>query len=171
VIPQTDYASDPAALADLLERVVFGDENKIHGRQLLLVRNAIDDLRGKGLSAMERRSLMEATAARRKLQKVSITMRGLEFWQLYACVEGAKRFDCGSDTDIPLIVYYWTDYSDGRPELCLHEVVSPAPIVMHGEYCHHVIHAYEPLLFDMCQHLRGVIRERAECEVCEAEAA
>jgi hypothetical protein len=41
-----NLAQDPAALAALIERVYMNSQNTITGRDVLLLRNAVDDLRG-----------------------------------------------------------------------------------------------------------------------------
>lgn len=40
-----NLALSPAALADLIERVYLNAKNSIEGRDVLLLRNAVDDLR------------------------------------------------------------------------------------------------------------------------------
>jgi hypothetical protein len=40
-----NLAQDPAALAALIERVYMNSQNVITGRDVLLLRNAVDDLR------------------------------------------------------------------------------------------------------------------------------
>jgi hypothetical protein len=41
----TDVAKDPAALAALIDSVIMNQKNSIVGRDMLLLRNAVDDLR------------------------------------------------------------------------------------------------------------------------------
>lgn len=41
----TDLAKDPGALAALIDRVIMNPHNSITGRDALLLRNAVDDLR------------------------------------------------------------------------------------------------------------------------------
>lgn len=55
---QINLAQEPAKLADLIESVIFGAGNLIDGRQLLLLRNAVDDLR----AAAAERELCEVPA-------------------------------------------------------------------------------------------------------------
>lgn len=41
-------ANDPVALAALIDRVIKNQNNRIEGRDALLLRNAVDDLRAAG---------------------------------------------------------------------------------------------------------------------------
>lgn len=158
--------TDQSKLAALIERALMNTENRIVGDDALSLLGALQELQAVQTSAMERKNVLEADAKRDNLQRVDVTVRDLSFWQLYAFMENGRQFGCDADGEHTLTVYYSTDYSDDRPQLCLEEVVSPAPLVFVGEYCEHIIHAFQPLLFDMDEHLKSEIRELAEYAVC-----
>lgn len=153
---------DAEKIAALIEQAIMNQQNRIIGDDALSLLAAVQSLREPQIAAMKRKKELEADAKSESWDSVEVTLSGAEFWQFYAFMHDAKVFGCESDRDIPLVVYFSVDHSDDRPQMDLEYVVSPAPIVLRGEYCEHVVHAYQPLLQDMDEHTKWMVHGMAE---------
>lgn len=178
----TDYTREPSKLAELIESVIFGAGNAINGRHLLLLRNAMDDLRGMGAAAIKRRAELQDEARKEGLFSVQVVVRDLDFADLHASLSKWDCPDMCADGEQVLTVYYAADEDDEGPYITLQHVVPAAPLVVRGEDRDLVIGAGADILVDLTKDRQDEIKDKvlsairmlkgeARVDVAMAEAA
>jgi hypothetical protein len=178
----TDYASNQTALADLIKAVVFGEGNAINGRQLLLLRNAIDDLQGIGHAATKRKAELQADAKREGLFSVDVALSDLSFADLHANISHWDCPDMTAEGEQVLTVYYASLEDEEGPYITLKHVAPAAPLVLKGEARDLVIGAGSDILPELVGDRQDEIADKvresirmlqgeARIDVAMAEAA
>jgi hypothetical protein len=159
----TDYASNQTALADLIKAVVFGKGNAINGRQLLLLRNAIDDLQGIGHAATKRKAELQADAKREGLFSVDVALSDLSFADLHANISHWDCPDMTAEGEQVLTVYYASLEDDEGPYIKVRHVAPVMPLILKGEGRDLVIGAgsdiYDDLVGDRQDEIADKVRE------------
>lgn len=156
-------------LAALIERTLMNTDNRIIGPDALQLLLAVKDMRGDGKQALERQFAIASDAKREKLSQIDVRVRGLEFHELHACVDGAKNLDL-SDVYTTLTVYYTIDYDDAEgPQLYVRHIVTTEPLTFLGTNCEHIVFAAIDVMPDLCEHRKAAIIEDAEELIVSAE--
>jgi hypothetical protein len=156
----TDYTREPAKLVELFNSIIFGTGNSINGRQLLLLRNAMDDFSGNGAAAIKRKAELQDEQRKEGLFSVDVVVRDLQFWELHAFMPKASCPDMCADGEQVLTVHYAADEDEEGPYITLRHVASAVPLVVRGEDRDLVIGAGVDILPELVRDRQDEIKDK-----------
>lgn len=129
-----DFLREPGQLADVIDSIVFGDDDtKIGEGKGPVLAAAMLDLRGMGPAATKRKAALEAAAREEGLFSVQVVLRDLTFSDVHAYINRGACPDMTAEGEQVLTVYYASLQDDEGPYIKARHVAPAMPLILKGE--------------------------------------